>query len=701
MQSVTSGNSTVSYNYLTNGALSRLTSPSGTVYNFAYDTFGRTSSIAIGNRILSSTEYLNNHSSLVNKFTYGNGVYKNYTYDNLDRVLTESINGTQILSYLYDKRGNLVRVNDLQANVVTDFVFDFIGRPQGIKMSDGQRLHISYDNLNRVSLSKWSLNGISQLTEYIYGSNTVSGQKNGLIYGVKNNGNQVISYNYDELCRLASRTLNTTTPYITEYGYLEGSAPNTTTALIKTLKNGNDIYEYSYDDVGNITEVKLNNVVIESYTYDNLGQLTSATYNGDTYTYLYDNGGNITEVKKNETVIKAYTYGNTEWKDLLTAFNGTAITYDTIGNLLSYRDGYSFTWANGRQLASITKDNNALATYTYNADGLRTSKTVNGVTTNYYWINGILQGQKTGDEYIIFLYDESGTAYGMLVKNGTTESTYYYVRNLQGDIIGILDSNGVQVVSYTYGAWGDILSVGGSLASTIGQQNPLRYRGYYYDSETGFYYLQSRYYDTVTQRFVNGDSLLDNSHILGNNQFSYCYNNPVMFSDPSGTNPIIIVDIILEIILSIVATIVTVSVLPVIQKGLNDLGKTISASASAAIDKTKDFLGSFAADYMPSKAESKGKSHPKNTPYNYWAADLICKQIIVTTPLTADEAALRVSMGGNIMCRNENAARYILFVNGYINAVGPEKGIGEGFYPHFHPTRNHNGYDSIHIWFYE
>jgi len=118
LQSVTSGNSTVSYNYLTNGALNRLTAPSGTVYGFAYDTFGRTSSIAIGNRILSSTEYLNNHSSLVNKFTYGNGVYKNYTYDNLDRVLTESINGTQVVSYTYGAWGDVLSVSGTLASTV-------------------------------------------------------------------------------------------------------------------------------------------------------------------------------------------------------------------------------------------------------------------------------------------------------------------------------------------------------------------------------------------------------------------------------------------------------------------------------------------------------------------------------------------------------------------------------------------------------
>jgi len=127
----------------------------------------------------------------------------------------------------------------------------------------------------------------------------------------------------------------------------------------------------------------------------------------------------------------------------------------------------------------------------------------------------------------------------MLVKNGTTESTYYYVRNLQGDIIGILDSNGVQVVSYTYGAWGDILSVSGTLASTVGQQNPLRYRGYYYDGETGFYYVSSRYYDPEIGRWINADNRISGvgGSILGYNMFAYCMNNPVNMSDPTGSWP--------------------------------------------------------------------------------------------------------------------------------------------------------------------
>jgi len=202
---------------------------------------------------------------------------------------------------------------------------------------------------------------------YIYGDSSVDGQKTGLIYGVTLNGTQQLSYQYDELTRLSVRTLNTTTPFVTEYGYLEGASTNTTTTLIKTVKNGNDTLEYTYDELGNITSVSKNGTVVEQYSYDALSQLVSATYGGNTYTYSYDNGGNITEINKNDSVIKSYTYGNSEWKDLLTVYNGETITYDDIGNPLTYRNGMTFTWQNGRQLASVSQNETTVATYTYDA----------------------------------------------------------------------------------------------------------------------------------------------------------------------------------------------------------------------------------------------------------------------------------------------------------------------------------------------
>ena len=189
----------------------------------------------------------------------------------------------------------------------------------------------------------------------------------------------------------------------------------------------------------------------------------------------------------------------------------------------------SFTWQNGRQLAGISKDG-LTTSYAYNASGIRTEKTVNGVTTEYYLDGSTIVAEKTGTDIIWYLYDGMGLAGFEL--NGTS---YYYVYNGQGDIIGILDSSGTQVVSYVYDSWGKLVSISGSQAETIGEVNPFRYRGYYYDTETGLYYLQSRYYDPEVGRFLNIDSVMGvNGDIHTYNLFAYCGNNPVCRADSGG-----------------------------------------------------------------------------------------------------------------------------------------------------------------------
>ena len=229
-----------------------------------------------------------------------------------------------------------------------------------------------------------------------------------------------------------------------------------------------------------------------------------------------------------------YTYGNSAWGDLLTAYDGSAITHDEIGNPLD--DGtWTYTWEHGRQLASMTaKDGTGTWNFTYNADGLRTSRT-NGTTTyKYQYLSGQLVKMTVDDKEMYFNYDASGTPVSM-VYNGTT---YYYVMNLQGDIVGIVNQSGNQLVGYTYDAWGNILTTTGSSANTLGKYNPLRYRGYVYDSEIGMFYLQSRYYDPEVGRFINADAFASTGcGLLGNNMIAYCNNNPVNLGDTSGVAP--------------------------------------------------------------------------------------------------------------------------------------------------------------------
>jgi len=266
-------------------------------------------------------------------------------------------------------------------------------------------------------------------------------------------------------------------------------------------------------------------------------------------TYEYDTGGNITSaitrinnngVLQNTIYENTYTY-DSAWKDLLVKYNGNSITYDQIGNPIRYYDNSYLTWEQGRKLASINK-NGGMIYYKYNEDGLRTSKgfnhPVNGISsTQYIYADGILTAQITGNEQLYFRYDSNDDLLAFEYNNGSTTQTYYYVKNLQGDIIGILNGSGIEVVTYKYDAWGKV-TIAGSMASTIGTINPFRYRSYYYDMETGFYYLQSRYYDPVTSRYLNADvletMLLDQNDLLSTNLFAYCANNPVNNVDYNG-----------------------------------------------------------------------------------------------------------------------------------------------------------------------
>ena len=262
-----------------------------------------------------------------------------------------------------------------------------------------------------------------------------------------------------------------------------------------------------------------------TYGYDQQGQLTSATVGGTSYTYTYDTAGNIQSKKVGSTTTN-YTYGNSAWRDLLTAYNGGSITYSG-GNPTKYYDGSTFTWTQGRRLATA-KVGSTNISYTYDMAGVRSSKTVGSTKYNFTTLSGLVTRQTGGGKTIDFVYDENNQPLAMKYNN----TLYYYVLNAQGDVVRIVNSSRSVVASYTYDPWGKIISSSGTLADI----NPLRYRGYYYDTETGFYYLQSRYYDPEIGRFINADSYAstDATGLLSTNMFAYCENNPAMRIDPTG-----------------------------------------------------------------------------------------------------------------------------------------------------------------------
>ena len=436
------------------------------------------------------------------------------------------------------------------------YLYDDIGRLLQVSGNDGSYVKTSYDELDKSTDLHYKFNGQRRDVYFHYSD------KDNLPLDVKfgTDSKYIVENNYDELTRLKFKTYtipSTGSKINTSYSYVDWSGNNSdrTTGTVRGINytfaaNGLSTHDrwYTYDNVGNIlTECSWisssSKPVQESYTYDAKNQLVrhdSATLKA-TYTYAYDAGGNITSKKiyayttdsltgKTPTETINYTYGNSAWGDELTSYKGEAIEYDKIGNPTLYR-GWGMTWQ-GRQLTKAVKDKTV--TFTYDSEGIRTSKS-DGTNTTKYLLNGTqILAQKTGSTTLSFFYDQQGNRVAMADGNN---HFYYYIYNVQGDVIALADaSTGKLVVTYTYDAWGKLVKLEDSTANSVGTQNPFRYKGYYYDTETKLYYLQTRYYDPDTGRFINADAYAttDVGGVLSSNMFAYCENNPILRSDPTG-----------------------------------------------------------------------------------------------------------------------------------------------------------------------
>ncbi len=388
-----------------------------------------------------------------------------------------------------------------------------------------------YDDNNNLSTQKQTLNGTTYTTSYTYDKdNRLTKTTEGTVSA---------GYTYDALGRMTAMDAQNSGKSVvkTTIGYNDPSS-TTATGQVRTWKSGATTYTYAYDARGNITSVS-DGQNTTTYAYDSFDQLVRENNQaaGKTWTYAYDDGGNIqskTEYAYTNGTLGAavrtvaYGYGDAGWSDLLTSIGGQSLTADEIGNLLS--DGtWTYTWQHGRQLAGMSKSGQTIA-YGYDSDGKRISKTVNDTTYNYHYLGDQLVELTWGSNKLHFTYDSAGP---LSVNYNGTE--YFYVKNAQGDVTGLISTSGARVVTYTYDAWGNPLTTTGSMAATLGEQNPLRYRGYVYDTETGLYYLQSRYYNPGWGRFINADAYLSTGQgFNGHNMFAYCGNNPVNREDSKG-----------------------------------------------------------------------------------------------------------------------------------------------------------------------
>ena len=465
------------------------------------------------------------------KMTFGNDQTVQYSYDKFDRTTKEQYNNVTY-EYAYDASGQLAKQTST-AGEEYNYEYDSLGRLiRSNEYNDGtfeQRTEHIYDASNRLTKQSWY--NVGGVTTMSYAYSTTTGLLSSLNATVQNSSIPV-TYTYQGTNQLRSKAIGSVMTKAYNYCYNEDGGYRTALPNFVNYRDssGNLIYGDNcyYDSNGRLVKILdsgSSTTTRAIYGYDQQGQLTSATVGGTRYEYSYDTAGNIQSKKVGSTTTN-YTYGNGAWRDLLTAYGGGSITYSG-GNPTKYYDGSTFTWTQGRRLATA-KVGSTNISYTYDMAGVRSSKTVGSTTYDFTTLSGLVTRQTGGGKTIDFVYDENNQPLAMKYNN----TLYYYVLNAQGDVVRIVDGSRSVVASYTYDPWGKIISSSGTLADI----NPLRYRGYYYDSETGFYYLQSRYYDPEIGRFINADSYAstDATGLLSTNMFAYCENNPVMRVDPTG-----------------------------------------------------------------------------------------------------------------------------------------------------------------------
>ncbi len=517
-------------------------------YDFIYDEYGNTTSIKVAGKPLINHQYEANNGYLL-KSTYGNKDTINYQYDAFGRI-SKKINTTGEATYFYNNSGSLSHLKYLNNDIY--YTYDLSGRITDIKENSFQKQY-QYDKYNNLDKVKYKYKTNSKEVSYTY---DLDNKLETIIYS-----NYSIKYTYDKLDRLIKKEIiKGDKTYTTTYEYYNIDEYKTTT-LLKSITNGDTKLSYIYDNNGNIKTISKNDSIQKRYVYDSNNQLIRE-HDGKRYGhigYKYDDGGNRTQkystyymrdlittypsivptdwqvdklTPDSTSILGEYQY-DANWKDQLTKVNDNLVTYDSIGNMTSY-NGYNYTWTNGNELKSITQDNNKYE-YEYNIDGIRTKKVVNGKTTSYYLEGSNIIYEDRNGQVLEYFYDESGVS-GLKVNN----KEYYFVKNIQGDIIEILDEEFNVVAEYTYDAWG-IVTVKNLTEDSIGDINPYRYRGYYYDAETNLYYLNSRYYNPALGRFISADSiesLLENFENSSQyNLYSYCFNNSINMVDDLGQWP--------------------------------------------------------------------------------------------------------------------------------------------------------------------
>ena len=594
------GKHKIEYAYNKDTSLSHITLPNGSKFAYGYDSYGNVTSISQStlDGEENSTDRTYSGGKIVELRSGNNKV--NYTYDGKQRVTEVMVNGTSAAYHTYSQVASLTvpkgESTITYSNVDKENVTRGFSSYTSYKGKDGKLLkeevngcdlNYEYDDSDNVTkvddtfhirTDSYEYDDNNRLTNYsryyIETENyteSITYDDFGNVTSVVNNENQAYSYTYkDDSTKALEKTVI--------YGYniyprtdcngrnigkdilCEGSpchaekidylkvGDHTTNFPSRITYANNDsaalgnitmTLKYSYDNMGNVSKIYKNGLLTTRYTYDGLNRLVREDNRdfGKTYRIDYDDKGNITgkytydftlcsmDDLYEKTPSSTQTYEYDLQSDRLHAINGNIIDYDMYGFPSRYGlDGQFCTWydnyLSGFGSTSFTRDNRGRRIYK------------NNILFIYDSQDRLIK-QSNGVE---FFYDHTGVAGISYIG-----ALYTYEKDIFGNVISILDRDGRRVVQYVYDAWGNhkiVDGYGNTITSSthIGIINPIRYRSYYYDTETGLYYLHARYYDPVIGRFISPDDVdyIDPETINGLNLYAYCGNNPVMNIDPTG-----------------------------------------------------------------------------------------------------------------------------------------------------------------------
>jgi RHS repeat-associated protein len=506
LTSVTDANNkTTDYGYDQNYNLHTVTDP--LLHTTTYDYYGNNKLWKITDPLTNVLEFNYDPAGNLTKTIYPNGNETNCSYydDNLLHTVTYN-NEPTAYTYTYYNPTHTI-----------DSVTDNNGKVNSYQYDDGDRLTEATDHTNPAHLSGFTVNrgydGVSNLTSlayagaaYTYGYNA----RDDLTSLLLPTGS--VSFSYDD----ARNRTDVTTPDNTNQHYTYNEA-NRITGVTNTTASGTQNFTYTHDSNGNILTENST-----SYGYDALNRLASWSEGGTTTTYEYDDAGNLLTVKENGVPTKTFTY------DAANQISNTGFSYDANGNMMS--DGnFNYVYDGENRLKKVTKvsDGSTVAEYTYDYLGRRTSKTLSGQTTYFHYDgwNVVAETDSTGATTATYTYDNRN----QLVSMTRAGQTYYYQYNAHRDVVSLTDSSGNIVNTHEYDPWGKVLT------SSETVENPYRYAGYRYDSETELYYLQHRYYDPQIMRFLTKDARAGYQNDPQSfNSYVYCFDNPTTNIDNTG-----------------------------------------------------------------------------------------------------------------------------------------------------------------------